>query len=81
MFVFYFIGRFTIILFYSAPLLIYVSFQLSLTVNTFISQALMYGATATTITSTVYRIWKVVEQKELVKKVKYNKYICQKLNQ
>ncbi|WP_324824740.1 CDP-alcohol phosphatidyltransferase family protein [Sinanaerobacter sp. ZZT-01] len=81
MFVFDFIGRFTIILFYVAPLLIYVSFQLSLTVNTFISQALTYGATATTITSTVYRIWKVVEQKELVKKVKYNKYICQKLNQ
>lgn len=48
-------------LFYIVPLLIYVSFQLSLPVNVFVSGALIYGATATTFVSTVYRIWSVVE--------------------
>jgi phosphatidylglycerophosphate synthase len=63
MFVFDFIGRFTTILFYIAPLLIYVSFQRSLPVNGFVSGTLIYGATATALVSTVYRIWSVMESK------------------
>ena len=63
MFVFDFIGRFTTILFYIAPLLIYVSFQQSLSVNGIVSGALIYGATATALVSAAYRIWSVVKPK------------------
>ncbi|HEX2955784.1 MAG TPA: CDP-alcohol phosphatidyltransferase family protein [Chitinispirillaceae bacterium] len=63
MFVFDFIGRFTTILFYIAPLLIYISFQQSLPVNVFVSGTLFYGATATALVSTVYRIWSIVKPK------------------
>jgi Phosphatidylglycerophosphate synthase len=63
MFVFDFIGRFTTILFYIAPLLIYVSFQLSLPLNSFVSGGLMYVATAMALVSTGHRIWRVVKPK------------------
>ncbi|EPY2271865.1 CDP-alcohol phosphatidyltransferase family protein [Clostridium sporogenes] len=56
-FVFDFIGRFAVVLFYITPLLIYVSFQLSRQAYLFISGVFIYVATLTAFISTVYRIY------------------------
>ncbi|MHC1723900.1 MAG: CDP-alcohol phosphatidyltransferase family protein [Aminipila sp.] len=56
-FVFDFLGRFAVALFYITPLLIYVSFQLSQQAYFFISDVFIYVTTLTAFISTVYRIY------------------------
>jgi CDP-diacylglycerol--glycerol-3-phosphate 3-phosphatidyltransferase len=58
LFVFDFAGRITALMFYGAPLVIFLSYNLSMPIYRLIDSVILYLILITMIVSTVYRVWR-----------------------